>query len=423
MTYQECYENINYEEYNYQNNNLRNNNSNEEGEHSTSGSSKTQISSSKSNNSTPEVCKIFNKNDNTPVENDDMFKITPHFINEKPINKNIQFIFNNNNNNTTKEKKTKYARPLTPNLNILRKSSAPINQSNTNKLISKINNDNGYLIQECKKYISNNNIDKNIYEKIYDDSEEKDSNEKKENNINSNMNIDKRFSQGAIKTDSNIKKHYFSCTKNKILKNNNNFLYTNSSINENYITQNNYNNYNNNKKQPLKNTANNSINNSNSNNKIPFSFNTNRNMQLKNKNNNSNLNGIHKEKAQKKNLSMISRRNSNKKMNKSIIKKKHIRNISRKNKEEVILSEGLKAFKSENKITVVHSKVNDEINNLFNGLSDNIVKDPEIHNKIECLIKDIKDIQQVVHRKTQTHFRPRKQNSINFRKKDGDNCN
>ena len=61
ITFREIPEKINQE-----NNQFQNNNSNEDGEHSTSGSSKTQISSSKSNNSTIEVCKVFNKNDNTP---------------------------------------------------------------------------------------------------------------------------------------------------------------------------------------------------------------------------------------------------------------------------------------------------------------------------------------------------------------------
>ena len=100
-------------------------------------------------------------------------------------------------------------------------------------------------------------------------------------------------------------------------------------------------------------------------------------------------------------------------MNKSIGKNKQNRNFSRKKVNEVIDNNRLKPLKSENRIKIVHSKVNNEINNLFSGLSDNIVKDPEIHNKIESLIKDIKDIQQVVNRKTQTHFRPRRQNSKN----------
>ena len=86
ITFRDCCENVDYDE----NNKLENNISNEEGEHSTSGCSKSQISSTKSNNSTSEACKIFNKNDNTPIENDDLFKITPHFIKEASLNKNIQ---------------------------------------------------------------------------------------------------------------------------------------------------------------------------------------------------------------------------------------------------------------------------------------------------------------------------------------------
>ena len=109
-------------------------------------------------------------------------------------------------------------------------------------------------------------------------------------------------------------------------------------------------------------------------------------------------------------------------MNKCINKKKHIKNFSRQNKKDVIFNNGLKPFRSENKITTVHSKVNDEINYLFSGLSDHIARDPEIQNKIESLIKDIKNIQHVVHIKTQNHFRPRNLNSINYREKNGYNC-
>ena len=73
MTCREYTEHNHYEQCNLQNNHLGNNKSNEEGDRSTSGSMKTQISSSKSNNSTPEVCKIFNKNDSTPIENDNTY--------------------------------------------------------------------------------------------------------------------------------------------------------------------------------------------------------------------------------------------------------------------------------------------------------------------------------------------------------------
>ena len=72
ITFRDCCENVDYDEKNK----LENNISNEEGEHSTSGCSKSQISSTKSNNSTSEACKIFNKNDNTPIENDDLFELS-----------------------------------------------------------------------------------------------------------------------------------------------------------------------------------------------------------------------------------------------------------------------------------------------------------------------------------------------------------
>ena len=294
---------------------------------------------------------------------------------------------------------------MTPNLNIIRKSSAPIRQNNENKLISRINNDKGYLICECQKSINNKNKKQESNENIEKNEEDF--------NINLNMHITKRLSQDVIKTDSSIKKTSFSCAKNKILKHCTN-LHTNSSINETNFTQKKYIS----KNKSIKNTIYSSINNSNYKNQIPFSFKSNRNMQSKNKKNNTNYNT--KYNTQRKNSSLVSRKVSNTSMNKSIDKKKIIRNSSRQNKNEVINSNILMPFKSENKINVVHSKVNNEINNLFNGLSDNIAKDPEIHNKIESLIKDIKDIQQVVQRKTQTHFRPRKQNknSINNRKKE-----
>ena len=380
----------------------QNNNSNEEGEHSTSDSSKTKISYSKSNNSTIEVCKVFNKNDNTPIENDEMFKITPHFINEKSINRNINIVLNSHNNKNVKEKKGKFARPLTPNLNIIRKSSAPICQNNANKLLSKINNDNKYLIDECKKYIKN--IDNDI-NSIY---KEKESNTEIDKKINNNIGLNR----DGIKTENNIKKHSFSCSKNQILKKCNN-TYMENFVNEDNII-------NLNKKKSTKSSASSIYSSTNSSNsKIPFSFNNNRNIHSKRKNKN-NSSYFRQEKNQTKDYSIISRRNSGTIINNnnSNRKKNPIRNISRQNKKEVFFSTRLKTFKSENKITVVHSKVNDEINNLFSGLSDNIAKDPEIQNKIESLIKDIKDIQQVVHIKTQSRFRTRKQKSLNCKKKD-----
>ena len=365
----------------FKKNQIKNNKLKEEGEHSTSGSSKTQITSTKSNDSTPRVCKIFNKNDNTPLENEDLFKITPHFINEKPINDkiNIQLNFNLNNSNN-KNKKTKFARPLTPNINLIRKSSGPNYQINENKINSKISNNNGNLIYECEKIQTNEKIEKN-------------------------MNLDSKLNKKVIKTDTNIKGGSFSSSKNKMLNNYNN-LHTDSMNEKNYNKNIQINNYISNK--PVKNIYN-SINNSNSINKIPFSYNNNKkNIQSKKVYNNYNY--LERQRTQRKNSTKITRINSNANINKSLNNNKKYNNnfFCKNNYDEVEQGIKLKPFKSDNKITIVKSKVNNEINNLFNGLSDNIVKDPEIHNKIECLLKDIKDIQQVVNRKTQSHFRPKK---------------
>ena len=352
-----------------------------EREHSTSVSSNPQISYSKSNNiSSNEIYnKNLDKNDNTPVQDENLFQITPHFWNENNTNKHsIQLKCDKNKENNDINKKIKFARPLTPNLNIIRKTSAP----NLKKEENKENKENKRIEmgEEIKDIVENN--------------------------------LNKRMTKEINKTEcsNNIKKRSFSYTKNKISKNN---ICTDISYNENkdngYIQNNQIINYYNNHQYNIGKS------NCNLNNKIPFSFNNNRSMLTKNKNNTNAKNLIQK-KTKRKNSSMLSRRNTNNIINTSQQKKKYIRNFSRQKKTDNYANNGLKPFKSETKIRVVHSKVNNEINNLFKGLSDNIAKDPEVNNKIETLIKDIKDIQKVVLRKTQSNFRPNKQNFEEFNK-------
>ena len=388
--------NINIEEK--KNNKLRNNKLKDERDHSTSVSSNPQISYSKSNNSAKEICKKVDKNDDTPISDENLFQITPHFWNGNTSNKHsIQLKCKDKKGNEDKNKKNKFSRPLTPNFNIIRKSSdqatSKKEENKENKLINNIiikNKEN----KDNKMTETGENI-KDIVEN----------------------NLSKRMGKDITKTECNIRKRSFSYTKNKILKNSKN-IYTNISINENEINNNvqnhqiiNY--YNNNK---LKNSNIYSLNKSNlsSNNKIPFSFNNNRSLLSKNKNNTNSKNLMQK-KTKRKNSSMPSHRNST---NSSQQKKKYIRNFSRQKKNEVYTNNALKPFKSENKIRIVHCKVNNEINNLFKGLSDNIAKDPEVHTKIETLIKDIKDIKNVVLRKTQSNFRPKKQSLVEYKNVD-----
>ena len=387
--------NINIEE---KNNKLRNNKLKEERDHSTSVSSNPQISYTKSNNSTKDICKKVDKNDDTPISDENLFQITPHFWNGNTSNKHsIQLKCKDKKGNEDKNKKNKFSRPLTPNLNIIRKSSdqatSKREENKENKLINNI-----IIKNKDEKNIKKTETGEDIKDIV-------------ENNLS------KRMGKDITKTECNIRKRFFSYTKNKILKNSKN-IYTNISINENEINSNmqnhqiiNY--YNNNK---LKNSNIYSLNKSNlsSNNKIPFSFNNNRSLLSKNKNNTNSKNLMQK-KTKRKNSSMPSHRNST---NSSQQKKKYIRNFSRQKKNEVYTNNALKPFKSENKIRIVHCKVNNEINNLFKGLSDNIAKDPEVHTKIETLIKDIKDIKNVVLRKTQSNFRPKKQSLVEYKNVD-----
>ena len=371
--YIECPENKNKNNFDEKNNNkLRMNKLKEDRDHSTSVSSNPQISYSKSNISAKEICKIVDKNDDTPIRDENLFQITPHFYNENNSNKHSIQLKYKDKGNEDKNKKNKFARPLTPNLNIIRKSSEQNSKKEENK--------------ENKRIETMDNI-KDIVE----------------NNLN------KRMGKEIIKTDCNIKKRSFSYMKNMILKNSKN-VSTNISVNDNEEIKQNHqiiNYYNNNYRLKNSNIYNLNKSNCSLNNKIPFSFN-NRSLRKENKNNTNTKNTIQK-KTKRKNTSMPSQRNIT---NSSQQKKKYIRNFSRQKKNEVYANSGLKPFKSENKIRIVHSKVNNEINNLFKGLSDNIAKDPEIHNKIETLIKDIKDIKKVVLRKTQSNFRPRKQSLI-----------
>ena len=378
------------------NNKLRINKLKEERDHSTSVSSNPQISNSKSNISAKDMCKKVDKNDDTPINDENLFQITPHFWNENTYNSNkhsIQLKLKDKKPNEEKNnKKTKFSRPLTPNLNIIRKVCIPI----TKKEEKIVNKDNKLIDNILIKNKDKDNKRIETTEDIKAIMEKK---------LSKRIGKDKDI----IKTDHSVRKRSFSYTKNKILKNSKN-INTNISINENEINKNMqnhqiikyYNNYKikNNNKIP-------NVNQSNcySNNNIPFSFNNNRSLLTKNKNNTNSKNSMQK-KTKRKNTSMPSHRGST---NSNRQNKKYIRNFSRQKKNEVYTNNGLKPFKSENKIRIVHSKVNNEINNLFKGISDNIAKDPEVHHKIENLIKDIKDIKQVVLRKTQSNFRPGKQ--------------
>lgn len=362
-------------------------NLNEEAEPSTSGSSKAHLSplrinknenfytcdyeEEKNNNIKQNEIKCLDKNDNTIVNNEDLFKVTPHFLNEKSNKKkNRKDIIN-------------LTRPLTPNLNLIR------------KIPNSLNHNKFFIIKSNK--IKSNNSTKNHIENsgqlnnIIDPHKESDSVKISIKAINKYL--------GVIRTEENTKnKKSLSSSKIKIVKELNSLNINNKNKNkkehiyDSKSNSSNINNYNKNKlkyKAKVKSQRNYSVNKS----------------LLKAKESGNNL---IPRRAQRTSSIAASKRETIQ-INGSKIKKK--KNISRQKQNEGNIGI-MKPFNSENKIKVVHLKVNNEINSLFSNLSDNVAKDPEIHNKIELLIKDIKGIQQAVNRKTQTYFRPKRSDNI-----------
>ena len=63
-------------------------------------------------------------------------------------------------------------------------------------------------------------------------------------------------------------------------------------------------------------------------------------------------------------------------------------------------------FINEKKVSNVQCKVEEELNNLFKNIPDNFEKDPEIKNYFHLLMNDIKNIKEVIFKKTQSSFRP-----------------
>lgn len=63
---------------------------------------------------------------------------------------------------------------------------------------------------------------------------------------------------------------------------------------------------------------------------------------------------------------------------------------------------------SDNKKNIVQLKVQKELNNIFDNMPEDYEQDPEIHNKFELLLKNIKDIKGFINRRTQTNFKPSK---------------
>ena len=64
--------------------------------------------------------------------------------------------------------------------------------------------------------------------------------------------------------------------------------------------------------------------------------------------------------------------------------------------------------KKNNQTNIIHQKVEKEIDNIFKNLPEDYEIIPEIKNKFELLLKNINDFKDVIYKKTQNNFRPRK---------------
>ena len=89
--------------------------------------------------------------------------------------------------------------------------------------------------------------------------------------------------------------------------------------------------------------------------------------------------------------------------NKKEVNKNKNRSTScgKRNRNEVVVQKN-------SKTNIVHLKVEKEINNIFKNLPEDYEMIPEFHDKFELLMKNIYDIKDAIHKKTQNNFRPRK---------------
>jgi hypothetical protein len=96
----------------------------------------------------------------------------------------------------------------------------------------------------------------------------------------------------------------------------------------------------------------------------------------------------------------------------NIISIKNNKNILKRNvkddKKGLYNKNNLRNFKSEydnKKKEIVHSKVKNEINRIFQNLPENYEKFPEINNKFELLMKNINDFKFVLDKKSKNIYK------------------
>ena len=356
-------------------------NSNDEMEPSTSGSKLSQNTPSNSplifiekNKSKNEENKIIslNKDDTNIIKDEDLFKVTPHFPDNKTSCESLNIDSSLKN-------------PITPIINNDNKINTPLTCENRGLGNYRFNfefetKENGVIIPKDKKNIKENKSQKtsNIF--------------RIGNNKNRILNINKQnYSNNkfnSIKDNQCEKKNHSPINSNLIsLKYNTNHTSPKKPKNENLK------NNKNNKNKLIKENSNNSM----RNNKKRIIIDnqekvrTHRPYSVKNispKKNNYNINYKNKEN-----------------------KNNNINNINQRKKYPKSLNKNTILPKlTDNKISNMKNQFEAEFSNLIEILPYNYEEFPEIKNNLGIIFQNINDLKEYIHKNTQTSFRPNKHN-------------
>ena len=323
---------------------------------------------------------LFNKDDKNTIEDEELLKATPHFINDNRVSCE-----------SLKENDI-LRRPLSENIDetVKKLVKAPLTCDNKCYNNYKFNfnfeiKDNGEIVPHDKK-------DEKKSKKI--------SNAFRIGNKNNNLNKNK------------ISKNYkqdFSCKKVYSSKDNEKNKIDNSPMNSPLISLK----YNINQATPMKSIKNKENNKFNKNiynsNKLN---NDNSHNNIKNKNN-SFIDNQKKLKRQRpksvKNISPQKRNSSNNNKIKDISKDKKI-NIERKKSCHSVnkTSKTILPYLAENKIIHVKNKLQTEFKNLVEILPENYEEDPEIKNNLNLIFQDIYGLKDYIHKNNQCTCRTNK---------------
>ena len=318
------------------------------------------------NNKNKEESKIIvlNKNDKNIVNDEELFKVTPHFIND-----------NKASCESVKEDYT-FKRPMTPGMMNTKKINTPLTCDNKGFVKYKFNYNyetkgNGVIVPKDKENEKKNGKAPNVFRKGNKNNTFK---TKKLNNNKQDTSNNNIFSRKDSEHDKS------SHSPLRPIKNNKKIIHKDKLINDN------------------------SHNDIRSKNKYTKNcefiekqqrLGTSRPKSVKDiyyKNINSNFNITHR------NDSNQEKRNN---INKNGLKKK---NSYSKNKNSILPN----IPDNRNKLSNIKDQLETELANIFNILPENFEEYPEIINQFQSVFKNISGLKEIIHKSTQCSFRPNK---------------